>query len=81
MMAMTIRPTKMPATTFMRKTITAIITVRAIIPTAISTIAFHNPITAPDYVIRRLINVLGMKPASFITRWLQVLALSLLTFP
>jgi len=63
-MARIIRPTKIPASTFMRKTIMAIITIKAIIPTIISTIAFSKPITAPASGIRLLNKCLGMKPGA-----------------
>lgn len=49
-MAMTARPIKMPAMSFTKKTINEIVTIKAIIPTVISTIAFPKPITVLAYL-------------------------------
>jgi hypothetical protein len=67
-MTKTIRPTKIPAISFTRKTITAIITIRAIIATIISTIIFPKPITALVSGIKRLNKCLGIIPESVAVR-------------
>ena len=67
-MAMTMRPIKVPAMSFTTKTITEIITIKAIIPTVISTIAFPKPITVPAYLTWPLNKCLGMKPESAAVR-------------
>ncbi|MRN39873.1 MAG: hypothetical protein FIO02_02375 [Nitrosopumilales archaeon] len=70
-MAKTIRPTKIPAISFMRKTITAIITIRAIIATIISTIAFPKPIAALAFGTKQLNKCLGITPESVAVRYLS----------
>jgi hypothetical protein len=60
-MAMTARPIKMPAMSFTKKTINEIVTIKAIIPTVISTIAFPKPITVLAYLTWQLNKSLGMK--------------------
>jgi len=70
-MAKTIRPTKIPAISFMRKTITAIITSRAIIATIISTIAFPKPKAALASGIKQLNKCLGITPESVAVRYLS----------
>jgi hypothetical protein len=70
-MAKTIRPTKIPAISFMRKTITAIITIIAIIATIISAIVFPKPITALASGIKQLNKCLEIIPESVAVRYLS----------
>lgn len=57
----------------MRKTITAIITIRAIIATNISTIAFPKPIAALAFGIKQLNkwDINGITPESVAVRYLS----------
>ena len=70
-MTKTIRPTKIPAISFMRKTITAIITIIAIIATIISAIVFPKPITALASGIKQLNKCLEIIPESVAVRYLS----------
>jgi hypothetical protein len=65
-MTKTIRPTRIPAISFTRKTIIAIIIIRATTTMIISPIVFPKPITALASRLMRLNRCLGIIPESVV---------------